>query len=287
MSLTDYAMLIAATGKYVDPRVRDALLAQVKPQAGSSKPDPILTVDAIEGSSAGETAVHVDHLEVQRGIITAVIGPRGAGKTSFVDLVTGLGRPSPGARLWFDGRRLDRVSASALADAGLVRTIPLTRSLQRMTVLDNVLLGARGPRGESVLSAVFTGTWGAQARETEEQALDLLHEFGLHAARDDQAGSLSADQRTLLQIARALMSDPTMIVLDEPTAGLAPASRPRLCEHIESLRDEGLTVLLVEHDLHVVRQVADWVVVMAGGRIVAEGRADSHLTEPAAREARL
>jgi neutral amino acid transport system ATP-binding protein len=156
-----------------------------------------------------------------------------------------------------------------------------------MTVMDNMMLGARGQRGENLLTCMFKGTWGAQEKAVEEKAIELLHRFQLHAKKEDFAGSLSGGQRKLLEMARALMSDPTMIMLDEPMAGVNPALTQSLLGHIQTLRDEGMTVLFVEHDMHVVRHISDWVVVMAEGRIIAEGSADSVMSNPAVIDAYL
>ena len=265
-------------------------MAGVSREPGSAKPDPILEVDHIIRNFGGMTAVHVDHLEVQRGIITALIGPNGAGKTTFFNLITGFDKPSSaktGAHWSFEGSKLDKTSASSVALAGMVRTFQLTKSLNRMTVMDNMMLGARGQRGENLLTSMFKSTWGAQEKAIEAKAMELLHRFKLHAKKDDYAGSLSGGQRKLLEMARALMSDPTMIMLDEPMAGVNPALTQSLLGHIQTLRDEGMTVLFVEHDMHVVRHISDWVVVMAEGRIVAEGPADTVMSNPAVIDAYL
>ena len=275
---------------HADPEARRALMAGVDTEPGSAKPDSILVVDHIIRNFGGMTAVHVDHLEVQRGIITALIGPNGAGKTTFFNLITGFDRPTSaksGAHWSFNGRKLDKTSASSVALAGMVRTFQLTKSLNRMTVMDNMMLGARGQRGENLLSAMFKGTWATQEKDIEAKAYELLNRFKLYAKRDDYAGSLSGGQRKLLEMARALMSDPTMIMLDEPMAGVNPALTQSLLGHIQSLRDEGMTVLFVEHDMHVVRHISDWVVVMAEGRIVAEGPSDSVMANPAVIDAYL
>ena len=134
---------------------------------------------------------------------------------------------------------------------------------------------------------MFSGTWGAQEKEIEAKAKELLDRFKLYEKKDDYAGSLSGGQRKLLEMARALMSDPKMIMLDEPMAGVNPALTQSLLGHIQSLRDEGMTVLFVEHDMHVVRHISDWVVVMAEGRIVAEGSADTVMSDPAVIDAYL
>lgn len=261
-----------------------AELAGVDAMPGSPKPDPILTVDRIVRRFGGMTAVDVDHLEVQRGAITALIGPNGAGKTTFFNLLTGFDKPSvarkdrkaataaEGAPAWeFEGKTLTSTSAYRVAKAGMVRTFQLTKALSAMTVLDNMLLGSQSQFGEKMSVSMAWPAWKPRERELTAQAESILERFKLLDKRDDYAGSLSGGQRKLLEMARALMSEPSMIMLDEPMAGVNPALTQSLLGHIESLRDEGTTVLFVEHDMHMVQRISDWVVVMAEGRIVAEG----------------
>jgi branched-chain amino acid transport system ATP-binding protein len=272
-----------------DPAARRKLMSGVDPEPGSGKPDAILQVDNISRHFGGITAVDVAHLEVQRGIITALIGPNGAGKTTFFNLITGFDKPSSGqgAHWSFDGATLDRTSASKVAKSGMVRTFQLTKALSRMTVMDNMMLGAQNQAGENLAKSLFKPFWGAQEKENETKALGLLERFSLLEKRNDYGGSLSGGQRKLLEMARALMSDPKMIMLDEPMAGVNPALTQSLLGHIQSLRDEGTTVLFVEHDMHVVRHISDWVVVMAEGRLVAEGAADSVMSNQAVIDAYL
>jgi branched-chain amino acid transport system ATP-binding protein len=273
-----------------DPAARQALMRTVDATPGSAKPDPILVVDNIVRHFGGMTAVDVDHLEVQRGIITALIGPNGAGKTTFFNLITGFDKPSSarsGAHWSFDGATLDKTSASSVARAGMVRTFQLTKALSRMTVMDNMMLGAQDQAGENLFKSVVKPLWRRQEREIEAKAEELLQRFKLLEKKDDYAGSLSGGQRKLLEMARALMSDPKMIMLDEPMAGVNPALTQSLLGHIQGLRDEGMTVLFVEHDMHVVRHISDWVAVMAEGRLVAEGPADTVMSDAAVIDAYL
>ena len=279
-----------ADAPLADPAARKELVDGLERVPGVSKPDPILTVDHIDRHFGGIVACDVEHLEVQRGIITALIGPNGAGKTTFFNLITGFDRPTSagkGAHWSFEGRKLDRTSASKVALAGMVRTFQLTKALSRMTVMDNMMLGARDQRGENLFASVVRPLWRRQETQNEEKAKEILARFKLLEKRHDYAGSLSGGQRKLLEMARALMSDPTMIMLDEPMAGVNPALTQSLLGHIQSLRDEGMTVLFVEHDMHMVRHISDWVVVMAEGRIVAEGPADSVMSEKAVIDAYL
>jgi neutral amino acid transport system ATP-binding protein len=280
----------SGTSSLADPTARRALMAGVEATPGSAKPDSILVVDNIVRQFGGMTAVDVNHLEVQRGIITALIGPNGAGKTTFFNLITGFDKPTSaktGAHWSFDGAKLDKTSASSVAKAGMVRTFQLTKALSRMTVIENMMLGAQNQSGENLFKSMFRPTWKGQEKEIQLKGEELLDRFKLLEKRNDYAGSLSGGQRKLLEMARALMSDPKMIMLDEPMAGVNPALTQSLLGHIQSLRDEGMTVLFVEHDMHVVRHISDWVAVMAEGRLVAEGTADSVMSDTAVIDAYL
>ncbi|WP_067439309.1 ABC transporter ATP-binding protein [Nocardioides jensenii] len=256
-------------------------------EPGSTKSDPILVVDNVVRHFGGMTAVDVGHLEVQRGVITALIGPNGAGKTTFFNLITGFDRPTAGAHWSFDGSALDKTSASRVARAGMVRTFQLTKALNRMTVMDNMMLGARGQTGENLFLSWLKPLWSNQEKEIRDKALGLLERFKLLDKQDDYAGSLSGGQRKLLEMARALMSDPKMIMLDEPMAGVNPALTQSLLGHIQALRDDGMTVLFVEHDMHMVRHISDWVVVMAEGKLIAEGKAGEVMANPVVIDAYL
>jgi len=150
-----------------------------------------------------------------------------------------------------------------------------------------MLLGAKDQPGENFFVAIVAPLWRKREREIEAKAEDLLARFKLLEKKDDFAGSLSGGQRKLLEMARALMSDPAMIMLDEPMAGVNPALTQSLLGHIQSLRDDGTTVLFVEHDMHMVRHISDWVIVMAEGRIVAEGPADTVMDDQAVIDAYL
>ena len=249
-------------------------LADVAHEPGAPKPDPILVADDIVRQFGGLTAVDVEHIEIQRGAITALIGPNGAGKTTFFNLLTGFDQPDEGS--WsFNGRSLKGVAAHKVARLGMVRTFQLTKALSRLTVIENMRLGATGQRGENVFRALFQAIWGAQEREITERADDLLARFKLDAKREDFAGSLSGGQRKLLEMARALMVGPEMVMLDEPMAGVNPALTQSLLGHVKDLREDGMTVLFVEHDMDMVRDISDWVIVMAQGKVIAEGPPDA------------
>src|SRR5687768_13861704 len=179
------------------------MLADVAATPGVAKPDPILVVDGVRRSFGGLVAVDVDHLEVQRGLITALIGPNGAGKTTFFNLLTGFDKPNSGT--WsFDGESMAGIRAYQFAQRGMVRTFQLTKSLSKLTVMENMKLGATHQRGENMLRALLPPTWRPQEKANEERAMDLLARFKLDTKRDDYAGTLSGGQRKLLEMARAL-----------------------------------------------------------------------------------
>jgi branched-chain amino acid transport system ATP-binding protein len=240
---------------------------------------PIIVGKNITRRFGGLIAVDVDHLEIPRGKITALIGPNGAGKTTLFNLLTGFDRPDSGE--WsFNEHSLAGVPAFRVARLGMVRTFQLTKVLAKLTVIENMRLGATGQRGERFWAAPFRALWTGQEHEITARADDLLARFKLDAKRGDFAGSLSGGQRKLLEMARALMVDPELIMLDEPMAGVNPALKQSLLGHVKSLRDEGRTVLFVEHDMDMVRDISDWVIVMAQGQIVAQGTPIEVMADP-------
>ncbi len=268
------------------PATSHPALAGVVAEPGATKPEPILVVDGVRKDFGGTRAVDVAHLEVQRGVVTGLIGPNGAGKTTLFNVLTGFDRADAG-RWTFDGRDAAALPAHRLARRGMVRTFQLTRVLPRLTVLENVQLAAVAQRGERLVPALLRPLWRAQETEVTRRADELLLRFQLADKRDDYAGYLSGGQRKLLEMARALMVDPALLLLDEPMAGVNPALRQDLLGHISDLRDAGRTVLFVEHDMDVVMRISDWVVCMADGRIIAEGPPAAVAGNPAVIDAYL
>jgi branched-chain amino acid transport system ATP-binding protein len=261
-----------AADQVLGPRAQEAqaVLATVANTPGVAKPDPVLIADDVVRRFGGLAAVDVDHVEVQRGSITALIGPNGAGKTTFFNLLTGFDTPDSGD--WtFNGRALAGVAPYKVARLGMVRTFQLTKALSRLTVLDNMRLGATQQRGERIWSAWLPFLWRSQEEAITTRARALLERFSMLPKEADFAGSLSGGQRKLLEMARALMTGPELIMLDEPMAGVNPALTQSLLQHIKGIREEGATVLFVEHDMDMVHDISDWVIVMAQGRIIAEG----------------
>jgi len=264
----------------------EAALAAVDNVPGSAKPDPILIADGVRRQFGGLVAVDVEHVEIQRGAITALIGPNGAGKTTFFNLLTGFAT-ADGGQWTFNGQQMAGVPPHKVARRGMVRTFQLTKALFRLTVIDNMRLGATGQKGESFWRALLPGTWKRQEAQITAQAEELLARFRLSDKRDDFAGALSGGQRKLLEMARALMVGPEMVMLDEPMAGVNPALTQSLLGHIKDLREQGMTVLFVEHDMDMVRDISDWVIVMGQGRIIAEGPPDTVMRNQAVIDAYL
>ena len=213
------------------------------------------------------------------------IGPNGAGKTTLFNLLTGFDRPDSGS--WsYDGTQLAGKPAYGIARTGMVRTFQLTKALARLTVLDNMLLAAPSQRGEHLVSAL-SRMWRSQERENTAKANDLLERYNLADKKHDFAGTLSGGQRKLLEMARALMVDPQLVMLDEPMAGVNPALVQSLLDHIRLLRDEGRTVVFVEHDMDVVMNISNWVICMAQGQVIAEGPPETIVTNESVIDAYL
>ena len=233
---------------------------------------PILTVEGVSKRFGGVVAVNEASFAVAPGSITGLIGPNGAGKTTMFNLVSGFLKPECGA-VHFDGRRCDGQPPHALAAAGLVRTFQIPRVLTRMTVLENMMLAGMDQPGEKLGAALYRPRHLARReREVREQARELLDLIRLSRLANDYAGTLSGGQRKLLEFGRALMTQPRMVLLDEPMAGVAPTLAIQLLEHIIDLRTtRGTTILVIEHDMEAVMAISDRIVVMDEGAVIAEG----------------
>ena len=193
---------------------------------GVPEVDPIIIADDVRRSFGGVNAVDVEHIEIPRNAITALIGPNGAGKTTLFNLLTGFDRPDQGT--WtFEGKSLSGVPAYKVARMGLVRTFQLTKALGLLTVMENMKLGAKNQRGEKFWGSLIPALWRSQEAEFEDRAMVLLEKFKLDAKADDFAASLSGGQRKLLEMARSLMTEPTLVMLDEPMeASTLPSRSP-------------------------------------------------------------
>jgi len=248
----------------------------------------LLEVDGVVKRFGGIDAVNGAGFTVERQSVTALIGPNGAGKTTLFNLVTGFAQADRGS-VRFDGEEVAGMPSYAIARRGMVRTFQLARALAAMPVLDNMMLAAPEQPGERLRNVLLRPrAVRAREREVHEQALELLEVFGLGEKADDYAGTLSGGQRKLLELARALMARPRMLLLDEPMAGINPTLGRRLLDHIQRLRsEEGMTFLFVEHDMEVVMNHSDRVVVMAEGRVIASGEPHEVRSDPAVVDAYL
>jgi ABC-type branched-subunit amino acid transport system ATPase component len=210
-------------------------------------------------------------LTVREGTITGLIGPNGAGKSTLFSTIMGLYAPDSG-EIYFRGTRVDGEPTYRLVRRGLAKTFQIPRELRNLTVLENLMIAAKGLPGEH-LPNLFLRPRAVKAREREAQrkAEEILRFVGLSGLRNEYAKNLSGGQKKLLELSRALMSDPAVLLLDEPVAGVNPTLTLRILELIEKLRAEGRTIFLIEHDMEVVMNRCDWIVVLHQGRKLAEG----------------
>jgi neutral amino acid transport system ATP-binding protein len=241
-------------------------------EAGSGD---LLEVRDLHVRFGGLQAVDGATFTVREGSLTALIGPNGAGKTTAFNLVTGFIRPDSG-QVRFAGRDIFRAAPDAISRQGLVRTFQLTRVLSKMTVLENVMLAAPRQPGMRLDVALFRPRlWRVREAEVREEAMALLSEVGIESHATAYAATLSGGQRKLLELARALMAHPRLVLLDEPMAGVNPTLGRRLLAYLEKLRSErGLTILFVEHDMDTVMGSADDIIVMAEGAVISRGTPD-------------
>jgi neutral amino acid transport system ATP-binding protein len=239
--------------------------------SAAAPPGPILEVSGLVRRFGGVRAVDGAAFTVGRGTITGLIGPNGAGKSTVAGVVSGFIPPSEG-RVVFDGADITGRPAHRIARRGLVRTFQHSSECPRLTVLENLLLAAPSVAGSTPLGGLFRGRRGRRSeRLAVARARELLHDFGLADAEDAWAGELSGGQKRLLEIARGLMAQPSLLLLDEPFAGVAPALSLSIQRLLSGLRGSGLTIVLIEHELDAVERLCDSVVVMALGRVIAEG----------------
>jgi ABC-type branched-subunit amino acid transport system ATPase component len=250
-----------------------------------SRTVPLLDVRGLERSFYGIRALAGVDLAVEPRTITGLIGPNGAGKTTVFNCVSGL-IPPEGGRVVFDGRDVTGWRPDRVTQAGLVRTFQIARGFPRLSVLENLMLyGDRQP-GERLWRAVAGGR-AARRREAElrERARTVARRLNLTRVADDPASDLSGGQKKLLELGRALMTDPKLILLDEPIAGVNPTLAREIGDHLQALREDGLTFLIIEHHLDVIARLCAPVIVMAEGRHLAEGSFAELAADPRVQEA--
>jgi branched-chain amino acid transport system ATP-binding protein len=233
---------------------------------------PLLRVERVVKSFDGVRAVNDCSLQVQPGTITGLIGPNGAGKTTLFNLITGFLKPSSG-RIVFKDERIDGLPPHQIFRRGIVRTFQIPRELKQMTVLENLMLVPAEQAGERLWNPwFFPFRVARQEREFRDKALDIMEFVDLWHLRDEYAANLSSGQKKLLELARTLMADPEMILLDEPGAGVNPTLMRKLVHNIEQLcYGKGITFFLIEHDMDLVTRLCNPIIVMSNGEKLAEG----------------
>ncbi len=226
----------------------------------------------IHKSFGGAKAVNGAGFSVPKGSITALIGPNGAGKTTVVNILSGAMSADTGT-VTIGDHDVTKLPSYRRARLGLIRTFQLSRELGGLTVFENLLVAARVQPGESLTNIYFRpGLVKRVEAENKERAAAILDQYGLYGLRDNWARELSGGQKRLLEISRAVMAEPDLLLLDEPMAGVNPVLIDRIGEHIQDLRESGVTVLMVEHNLNVVEKICDHVIVLAEGRTLATGQ---------------
>jgi len=249
--------------------------------------DEVLSAISICKGFGGILALDHCSIRVEEGAIVGLIGPNGAGKSTLFDVISGFLTPDGGS-IVFSGREILGLPAYKIARLGLVQTFQIPRSLMRMTVLENMMLGAQGQAGERLCNPLIR-RHKVMAQETEirEKAEEILEFFDLQRMRDEYAGSLSGGQKKMLEMARALMADPRLLLLDEPFAGVNPALADRLIEQIRILKEKGLSIIIIEHAIPYVLALSDELYVLNKGAVLASGRPDAVISDRRVFEAYL
>ncbi len=231
----------------------------------------LLSAKGLSKSFGGIRAVNNAYLDVPQGSITGLIGPNGAGKTTLFNLLSNFIRPDKG-EVFLDGQPIHQLPPYQIALKGCVRTFQVARVLSRLTVLENMLLASPGQTGENFLKVWFQGAKiRQQEQENRAKALDILDSIGLGEKAQDYAGALSGGQRKLLEIGRVLMTEPKLILLDEPAAGVNPTLIGQISDHIIEWNRQGITFLIIEHNMDVIMSLCHHIWVLAEGTNLADG----------------
>jgi ABC-type branched-subunit amino acid transport system ATPase component len=242
------------------------------PAATKGEEEALLVAEDVHRSFGGVQAVRGASFSVKKGSLSALIGPNGAGKSTMLDCIAGAIKPDRGT-IVFNGQAITGWRSDKVASLSLIRTFQLSREFKQLTVMENLMVTPRGQAGERLFNAYFRRKMvSRQEQELAERAADVLAIYGLYDLRDERAGTLSGGQKRLLELARAVMAEPLLLLLDEPMAGINPALIDEIGGHLRELNDRGMTILMVEHNLGIVDRLCDDVIVMAEGRTLAVGR---------------
>jgi ABC-type branched-subunit amino acid transport system ATPase component len=253
----------------------------------SADGDPLLAIEGLVKSFGGVHAVDGVSLTVPRGSLMGMIGPNGAGKSTVLSMIAGSVRPDRGS-IRLDGEDIAGLRPYQAARRGVIRTFQSASVFPRMTVLENVLLGVSPWNGEGILHALARRRkWRREERRQVDEGIEILNRLGLADHADAFAGELSGGQKRLVEIGRAITARPRLLLLDEPLAGVSRTLAPAIEMLIGELRDEGMTVVLVEHELGLVERLCSPVVVLAHGRVLMQGEMDEARVDPEVRKAYL
>lgn len=233
----------------------------------------------------GFNAVDGLDLTVEAGRLTALIGPNGAGKTTFFNAVSGLVKPASGSVV-FDGKDISGARPHEITASGMLRSFQIARGFPKLTVFEHLMLYDQANPGENLLTALLGG-WRGRESETAERALAVARRLKLDHILDNLVTQISGGQKKLLEIGRGLMAEPRMLLLDEPVAGVNPTLAEQIGDQLKDFVSDGLTILLIEHDMALVGRIADHVIVMAQGRHLAEGPFEAVRDNPAVQDAYL
>ncbi len=251
------------------------------------KGDIILHTEKLRKSFGGLVALKDLSINVKRGSVTLMMGPNGAGKTTFLRTVCGIYKPDSG-KIFFEGREITGLRPHEIYKLGLVKTFQIPLPFTKLTVLENLLVAARGNPGESILRAPLRRTWKEYEEETIEKAFRILELLKLDHMWDRYSYELSGGQMKLLEIGRALMSDARMMMMDEPVSGINPVLAHEICSRILELRDKlNLTFFIIEHRLEIALKYVEYVYVLDRGSLLTEGKPEEVMENPKVIEAYL
>lgn len=247
----------------------------------------LLSVRDLTKTFGGLMAVNGVSFDIEKGTITALIGPNGAGKTTVINIISGLLRAT-GGKVVFKGRDITNLPPYRISHLGIARTFQNIRVFPQMTVLENMLVATRYRKGETLLYSVIPDRdVKVEDEQNLKKALHYLEFVGLMDKKDEFAGNLSHGQRRLLELARALATDADLLLLDEPTAGVTPRTREKLLELFTRLKNSGKTIMIIEHNMKVVRAVSDRVIVLSNGQKIFDGPPDKAFKDSRVIEAYL
>ena len=234
----------------------------------------IIEIRNLKKSFGGLKAVDIKNLNFEKNKIISLIGPNGAGKTTFFDLITGFTKQDSGNTL-FNGKNISNLESYKISRLGMVRTFQLTKVFDRMTVNENILFSASSLKNDRFISSLFKSSLKSKIeKELNEKTNEVLNMVNLYHMKDSYARELSGGQKKLLELARVIIQKPKLLLLDEPLAGVNPKLSEDILSLINTFVEEGVSVLMVEHNISAVMKVSDHIIVLAEGSVIAEGSSD-------------